>query len=431
MIVLLRSNDNFLNTFLRKSGWPIYLSLLGLTQFTGFSLMLFGATPPEHYVAGLVMVWIAHLISLHYVFFTSRPVFWWIVILFALSYRILLIQIPPYLANDYLRYLFDGKLLLAGLNPYDIVPIDFPALGGLDIPKPEVKTIYPPLAEGLFAITSWLGGTLTEWRGMNLTADLLCAGILLKILDQLQLPRRWLLAYLWSPLVLIEGVHSAHLEIWTLLWILLFIYAAQSHRLALASTALSAAILTKLVPVLLLPAWLLTFPSYRQRLKHFLFIAILTMTGFLCFFPGHPFGNLLTFFHHIEGYGVLFYGLNLWLTVEQAKWLLTSAGGALVLYLLFIDRRYSQQPIIIVFELFLIVFLFSSMGFPWYLLVILPLAIATRAIYLFCFMATTHLTYYSVQLEEPHTIWLISSAVLVVTAIFKQGEIVFCKKKQT
>ena len=47
----------------------------------------------------------------------------------------------PYLADDYERYLFDGRIQLSGVNPYAVIPINLPELGGVNIPKPEVKTI--------------------------------------------------------------------------------------------------------------------------------------------------------------------------------------------------------------------------------------------------------------------------------------------------
>lgn len=61
-----------------------------------------------------------------------------IILIFALLFRVQVISATPYLADDYLRYLFDGKLILAGINPYAVTPLSVPELGGADIPKADI-----------------------------------------------------------------------------------------------------------------------------------------------------------------------------------------------------------------------------------------------------------------------------------------------------
>lgn len=129
------------------------------------------------------------------------PVTWLVVLGFAVLFRLELITASPYLISDFERYLFDGRLLLAGINPYDAQPISFPELGGQNVPRPEIKTIYPPLAQLLFGAAVWLGDTLSHWRLMSLVPDLLGALVLSKILQKCNRPLSWLM----EPLALEGG----------------------------------------------------------------------------------------------------------------------------------------------------------------------------------------------------------------------------------
>ena len=71
--------------------------------------------------------------------------------LFAVLARATLIFTTPVFENDYYRYLWDGRVVAHGVNPYQYSPLD-PALDDLDVPYREsigwsqFKTIYPPVS---------------------------------------------------------------------------------------------------------------------------------------------------------------------------------------------------------------------------------------------------------------------------------------------
>ncbi|WP_339667874.1 hypothetical protein [Dasania marina] len=329
------------------------------------------------------------------------------------------------MADDYLRYLFDGKLILAGINPYAVTPLSVPELGGADIPKADIKTIYPPLAEGLFAISSWLGGSLWHWRLLNLIPDLLGAAVFYRYLIHRRLPGHWVVLWLWNPLILKEGLHAAHLDIWTLFTVMLFVYWAEKKKLSLAALALAAAVLLKLMPLILLPVWLMQLPNRRDRL----ITAGLTLGGILLgfswFLPWHPFGNIAVFLQHIQGYGVLFkvlgQGFGVWqLDSEWIKWLLTSVGGALALYWVFILKRYQAQPTLRLLELFLLLYVFSSMGFPWYLLLVLPWVLIQGHWLWLVFIALSELVFYSYQLDRQSNLLTAAALLALLLAAYQQ-----------
>ena len=54
----------------------------------------------------------------------------WVVLLVAAALRLPLIVSPPFLSTDIYRYVWDGRVQAAGVNPYRYLPAD-PALASL------------------------------------------------------------------------------------------------------------------------------------------------------------------------------------------------------------------------------------------------------------------------------------------------------------
>ena len=80
-----------------------------------------------------------------------------LVLIFAALFRLSIIFSPPYLSDDIYRYVWDGRVQLAGINPYRYIPADeslvdlrddkiYPNINRRDY----AHTIYPPIAEGAF-----------------------------------------------------------------------------------------------------------------------------------------------------------------------------------------------------------------------------------------------------------------------------------------
>lgn len=423
----------------------LILAIFGCVITLGFKTLFWSPIPFHHHLDGLAIVWAGYFgvlllcknAGLCKSLFVNDSIelsicFWMIVLGLGILFRSQVLLAEPYFADDYQRYLFDGRLILSGINPYAVTPMTFPELGGTSIPKPDIKTIYPPLAEGLFAVASWLGGTLWHWRVLNLIPDLLGAIIFFRLLKANNLPESWIVLWLWNPLILKEGLHAAHLDIWTLFAVLLFIYWAQQKHLRIAAFSLGAAVLLKLIPLLLLPAWLTQLSSRRERLMVVGLVSGIIIVGFSWFLPWHPFGNLTVFLQHIQGYGVFFqvfqHGFGALdldktgiLDAEWSKWLLISLGGALYLHWVFILRRYSSQSPLRLLELFLLLYVFSSMGFPWYLLPALPWVLIHGHWFWMLFIALSQLVFYAGQLHTESTVLTGTTLLVLLLAACQQS----------
>ena len=136
----------------------------------------------------------------------------------AILARVVLLPLPPELSGDIYRYLWDGHVLLEGVNPYAHAP-ESEALAEIrtpwhgDINHPQVPTIYPPLAQLLFVVVNVVGGTVFAAKLVWLAFDLACGLLLQGIATRTgRNPATVLIWYLWSPLLIVETAWSGHFD---------------------------------------------------------------------------------------------------------------------------------------------------------------------------------------------------------------------------
>ena len=146
--------------------------------------------------------------------------------------RLVLLPLAPELSDDVHRYLWDGHVLLEGVNPYAHPPED-EALAAIrtawhgEINHPHIPTIYPPLAQVLFGLVSLAGGTILAAKLVWLCFDLGAAVLLQRIAARTgRSPAGVLVWYLWSPLLIVETAWSAHYDAVGLFFVAALIRAA-------------------------------------------------------------------------------------------------------------------------------------------------------------------------------------------------------------
>ena len=180
----------------------------------------------------------------------------------ACLFRLTFLAASPALSHDLDRYLWDGRVTLSRGNPSLSPP------GGDRIEHGEIPTIYPPVAQLLFAAGTALDTGALGIRTLVVIADLLVIVALGRLLRARgQSPGRTLI-YAWNPLAVTETAWSGHIEPAALLCVLLAALAIIQKRDARATVALTVGGLVKLFPlVLFVPAlrsirkrWLLLVP---------------------------------------------------------------------------------------------------------------------------------------------------------------------------
>ncbi len=180
----------------------------------------------------------------------------------AVGSRIIAFAAPPLLSDDLHRYLWDGKLLASGINPYDYRPLD-PALQPFQdehfdrLNSRHWYSVYPPLMQVLFGI-SWkvFGDSLSGWKFIAIVADIISLLLLWKLLSEWNCPRATFLYYAWNPLVIWEAVGNGHSEVVAVCFMLLALLTWRRHRAA-SGACWGLSILAKLLPALGL-VWIFT-----------------------------------------------------------------------------------------------------------------------------------------------------------------------------
>jgi hypothetical protein len=184
------------------------------------------------------------------------------ILAFGLLFRVILLPTPVYLSSDLYRYFWDGRVQLAGINPYRYPPAA-PELAALrdddlhpSINRPWARTIYPPGAQWVFALAAAAGmQTVLAWRCLLLAVEAITVALLLVLLRRFRLAETAALVYVWSPLVVFEGVQAGHLDLVMIPFVLLALLWRQAGAPARAGVALGLAVLLKLYPAILALAW--------------------------------------------------------------------------------------------------------------------------------------------------------------------------------
>lgn len=189
------------------------------------------------------------------------------VLLVALLLRLPLLALPPALSDDVLRYVWDGRVVNAGENPYRLAP-EAAELAPLRdelwqrLPHRDVPTVYPPLALGTFSIAARTPVPVLVFKTLVTLADLAACALLLALARRRGLPDARAAWYAWSPLVALETAGMGHVDALalapTIAAVLWLTPRRDGERTGPAATlasaaALAAGALAKLAPVAALP----------------------------------------------------------------------------------------------------------------------------------------------------------------------------------
>ncbi|WP_211879196.1 glycosyltransferase 87 family protein [Pseudarthrobacter albicanus] len=328
---------------------------------------------------------------------------------------------PPRTSNDSARYAWDGIVQKAGISPYSYVPIDetlsslrpgwlfAPGASGPDgrpvcarglfgtdsvaafgypsgnplctaINRPHVPTIYPPTAELYFvgvraAVPDTVGYLPFQLGGLLISVAVTL--MLLRVLARRGLPLELAAVWGWSPLVLLEAVNNAHVDVLGGALILAAGMLLAGGRPLRSGAAFGAAVATKLIPVIAAPALL-----FRRPVR---FIAAAAGTFVLLYVPylavaGAGVLGFLPGYLKEEGYsqsGGIRFGLAQ--LVSAGPWPPVLSAAALAIVALGVLRRtraenvWDQQTVMIGLTLLVV-----SPTYPWYALMLLPFIVLSR-----------------------------------------------------
>ncbi|TMA30095.1 MAG: DUF2029 domain-containing protein, partial [Deltaproteobacteria bacterium] len=230
----------------------------------GLALLTFGVIVPAEgtvlFFALLSLAAVGYFAALHQVANGLRPSGRTLAgcAALALAFRIPLLLAPPERDADVRRYVWDARLVRAGLSPYTVVPAD-PAFAHLrtseswPVNNPDVPSPYPPGAQLFFLAATAPSESARAIKVAALVCDALLALVVWGSLVAAGANPGWVLAYLWSPLVSLEVARHGHVDVAGALCIAFAAFAFVRGRTLLGSIAFVLSIAVKPLPIVLLP----------------------------------------------------------------------------------------------------------------------------------------------------------------------------------
>lgn len=304
----------------------------------------------------------------------------WVMLGLGILIRLSFFAADPIGSDDAYRYMWDGKVQAAGVNPYRYAPDD-PALAGLHsslLPRavnhPDMKTVYFPFSQWIFLLAYRMAGeSLWGLKAMLLVAEASTVAGLLLLLAHLRAPRRMVLLYALCPLPILAFALDAHVDGFGLPLLVFGLLLYLRDRPVIGLLLLGLSISVKPVAVVLLPVLFFSARGTRDRAR----IALLPLAvAFLPFAPYmlgvNPFESLERFATHWLFNGAIFEIVHALVRDNQIARLICAAGLGVSLLSLLLTRRDVLRTS--AFSVLLLL-LFSPVVHPWYvtwLAVLLP-----------------------------------------------------------
>ncbi|MEO6166267.1 MAG: hypothetical protein ABIO46_15650 [Chitinophagales bacterium] len=407
-----------------------------------------------------------------------------ILILAGIVFRLLFLFSVPTLSDDYFRFAWDGTMWTNGENPYTIIPAAYMQESGKQINylvdlyhgmnSPEYYTVYPPISQFIFGLAAQLFpenllGTVIIIRVLCLASEIATIYLLQKILLHFSLPKRNVLLYALNPLVITELSGNLHLEAIMIFFLVIAIYllirsthhikqleepfsffspkqpsiiALENSKklqepespvvkrlLFFSALSFSAAVATKLIPLILLP-----FLIKRLKWKHSLLYFLVTGIAFIVLFI--PFLNqqllvqwgssIQLYFQHFEFNASIYYLIRC-IGFQTVRYDIIRLAGPLMAMITFIsiiflverEKNISWKHFFEALQWSLTLYLLlSTTVHPWYITTLVLCSVITGYKYPIVwslFIALTYSTYQTVPYEEK--LWLVALEYIVVAGM--------------
>jgi alpha-1,6-mannosyltransferase len=333
----------------------------------------------------------------------------------SILFRFVFLFSIPNLSQDFYRFIWDGRMLFEGLNPYLSLPEtfinqrEFPVNQALDLyaGMGELNgshyTNYPPINQLCFLIAAVFAnksiiGSVVVMRLLIIFADV---GILYfgkKILEHLKMPVHTIFWYLLNPFIIIEMIGNLHFEPVMLFFLVWAIYLLFKKKWVWAAVLIACSITVKLIPFLFLPLffqWFVKrdFSLKKGFLKLIAFYAIVIGTTIVLFLPFYSnelvenysksvglwfrtFEFNASFYYVFREIGYLFRGYN---EIEIIGKIIPVLTILFVGYITFFRKNATPKQLItaLLFGLSFYYFTTTTMH-PWYLATLLLLSVFTK-----------------------------------------------------
>ncbi|HUI09021.1 MAG TPA: glycosyltransferase 87 family protein [Bacteroidota bacterium] len=295
-----------------------------------------------------------------------------VVLLFGVLFRLSLVPHGVIGSDDIYRYLWDGRVAASGINPYAYTPTDphLAALATDNLPSsvnhPELKSVYPALAQGFFLLAHTLfGESVAAMKALLVLADCLTLLVLWRFVRTQRAPAAALLLYAWSPLPVLYFGLDGHIDALGILCVVCALAFFTREKPFRGAAALGAGALAKLVPLIMLPLLVRNLKGARRFIVPAIPVLMVIAGALIYYEPSWGVvQSLSTFSSRWEFNGSVF-SVFYFLTGSNEAAHIVSGGLALVALgaIAALDRPLVEK----VFWSFAAFVLVSPVVHPWYL----------------------------------------------------------------
>ncbi|MGC6429933.1 MAG: mannosyltransferase [Jejuia sp.] len=391
---------------------------------------------------------------------------------FSFGFRAIFILAIPNLSQDFYRFIWDGRMILEGFNPYLYTVESFISQG--EFPVVQAKelregmgglnashfTNYPPINQlyfvvaGLFAGKSILGSAIVL-RLLIIAADLGTLHFGKKLLEKLKIPSHNIFWYILNPFIIIELTGNLHFEGVMIFFLIWSLYLLSCGKWQWAGVILALSISVKLIPLIFMPLFFQWFTNtddkMQKQIQHdkkfklffnktgklILFYAITLGTTTLLFLPFYSseFINnysqtVALWFQNFEFNGSIYYiareigysfrGYNEIAIIGKIIPLIVIA---FTLVLTFFRRNKSMKALITAMLLVLSFYYFTTTTVhPWYVASLLILSVFTKYKFPLVWSFVIILSYLAYinlnKADKSENLWIITFEYLLVYMVF-------------
>lgn len=382
----------------------------------------------------------------------------------AFGFRAVFILAIPNLSQDFYRFIWDGRMILEGINPYLFTVESFISQG--DFPVAEAQALragmgdlnashftnYPPINQLCFTIAALFAGksilgSVFVMRLLIIAADFGTLHFGKALLEKLNIPIYNIFWYILNPFIIIELTGNLHFEgvmIFFLVWSLYLLYIGKWQFAALV---LALSISVKLIPLIFLPLFFQWFMKRNDKdietstvlnfTRLIVFYAIIIMTTLLLFVPFyssefiHNYSKTVAlWFQNFEFNGSIYYVAReigfLFRGYNEIAIIGTVTPILVILFVLIITFfRRNRTPIALYTAMLLVLSFYyftTTTVHPWYLATLLILSVFTKYKFPLVWSFVIILSYLAYvnlnKADKSENLWLITLEYAVVYGVF-------------
>ncbi|MBO3098675.1 mannosyltransferase [Gelidibacter pelagius] len=453
----------FNTTVLKSNKNPILLALASAILYAVFAYDLVRTEYTK------LIVLYALLFVLFYLLVKKHSGNFKLLVVFAILLRVVFLFSTPNLSQDFYRFIWDGRMIIEGFNPYLFTPQSFISIGEFPVAQAQELyqgmgalnashfTNYPPIKQFIFMIAALFSGksilgSAFVFRLFIIAADIGTLYIGKKLLERLKAPVHNIFWYILNPFIIIELTGNLHFEGIMIFFLILSLYLLHLGKWKTAAIIFALSVSVKLIPLLFL---LLFFQYFMQNKKNEIiadktskiepasllnfakligFYGIIGITTLLLFAPFYS----SDFIHnYAETVGLWFstfeFNASLYYIAREIGYRLTSYNEIAIigkfipiltvfaLLILTFFRKNTSIKQLLVSMLFAasIYFFISTTVHPWYLATLVILSVFTNYKFplVWSFMIIlSYLAYANAQNTE--NLWIVGLEYIVVYSVF-------------